>query len=415
MIKNNVLDTEETISDENKMMKTKIYIKNLNDDNTRVLEDKIAYIEGIEDYDIYPDSIDVLYNEQMINAENLALAIENLGLETSLKHTKAADNSETTPEEQNHKKESKIIKTKIYIPDIECESCSRLIEKKMTRIEGVKNYKIHFDSMDIQYDENMIKAEDFVTAVEDLGFRASVRPFERKSFKERWKDFRENSHKYGMIYKTFRYGLLTFLILVLIQVIAIAGFWNNTIPNFLEHYAWWLIYLDISIASIGAAIWYMASYKGTVTCMTGMMIGMTLGMQAGMMIGAVVGGTNGFFTGAMVGMTIAVIAGTITGAVCGIMGAVQGMMSGVMAGTMGAMITVMIFTDHVFIFMPYYMIINVLILIGLIYLFYEEVVEGKKDLKKKHTDFATFASACVIITAIITLIMIYGPKSPLFA
>ena len=114
-------------------------------------------------------------------------------------------------------------------------------------------------------------------------------------------------------------------------------------------------------------------------------------------------------------MTIAVIAGTITGAVCGIMGAVQGMMTGVMAGTMGAMITVMMFTDHVFVFMPYYMIINVLILLGLIYLFYEEVVEGKKGVKRKSQDFITFVSACVVVTAIITLIMIYGPKSPLFA
>jgi hypothetical protein len=282
-------------------------------------------------------------------------------------------------------------------------------------MDGVEDYEIHKDSMDIKYDENTIKAEDLVTAIEDLEFRASIRPFERKSFGERWKDIRENSHKYEMVSKAILYGSMTFLILLLLQTIAFAGFLNNTIPNFLSHYAAWLIYLDLSVASIGATIWYMSSYKGNVTCMTGMMIGMTVGMQAGMMIGAVVGGSNGFFTGAMVGMTVAVIAGTMTGAVCGIMGAVQGMMSGVMAGTMGAMITVMMFTDHVFIFMPYYMIINVLILLGLIYLFYEEVIEGKKDVKKKSQDFITFVSACVIITAIITLIMIYGPKSPLFA
>jgi len=218
-----------------------------------------------------------------------------------------------------------------------------------------------------------------------------------------------------MVYKALKYGFIAFLILILLQTIAFIGFWNNAILNFFSHYAWWLLYLDLSVASIGATIWYMSSYKGTVTCMTGMMIGMTVGMQAGMMIGAVVGGTNGFFIGAMVGMTVAVIAGTITGAVCGIMGAVQGMMSGVMAGTMGAMITVMMFTDNVFIFMPYYMIINVLILLGLIYLFYEEVVEGKKGVKKQSLDVSTFISACVIVTAIITIIMIYGPKSPLFA
>jgi len=305
------------------------------------------------------------------------------------------------------------MKTKIYIPDIECESCSRLLEKKMTHIDGVEDYEIHPDSMDIKYDHDMIKAEDLVTAIEDLGFRASVRPFERKTFKERLKDFKENPKKYSMVTKALLYGLATFAILLVLQAIAYIGFLNS-IPDFLSHYTWWLIYLDLSVASIGATIWYISSYKGTVTCMTGMMIGMTVGMQAGMMIGAVVGGTNGFFTGAMIGMTIAVIAGTITGAVCGIMGAVQGMMSGIMAGTMGAMITVMMFTDHVFVFMPYYIALNVLVLLGLIYLFYEEVVEGKKVERKKSYDFVSLAAACVIVTAIITMIMIYGPKSPLF-
>ena len=316
--------------------------------------------------------------------------------------------------EKSHS-EVKKMKTKIYIPDMECDSCTKIIKKKFAHIDGMISHEIHEDSMDIVYDENMIKAEDFVIAIEDLGFRASVRPFERKSFKERWTSFRENPHKYEMVTKAINYGFKTFILLIILQAVAYFGFLNNIIPNFFNHYAWWLLYLDVSIASIGAIIWYMSSYKGTVTCMTGMMIGMTVGMQAGMMVGAVVGATNGFFMGSMVGMTVAVIAGTITGAVCGIMGALQGMMSGVMAGTMGSMITVMMYTDNVLIFMPYYMILNVLVLFGLIYLFYEEVVEGKRDVTKRPLDFTTFASACVIVAAILTTIMIYGPKSQLFA
>ncbi|HLC47192.1 MAG TPA: heavy-metal-associated domain-containing protein [Candidatus Nanoarchaeia archaeon] len=308
----------------------------------------------------------------------------------------------------------KRVKTKIYIPDIECDSCAKLIRKKVANIEGVIRHDIHADSVDMTYDENMIKAEDLVMAIEDLGFRAAVRPFERLSFRERWKSFQENPQKYAMITQTIGQGAMVFMLLIALQALAYFGF-LNTIPGFFDHYAWWLLYIDISVASIGATILYISSYKGTVTCMTGMMIGMTVGMQAGMMIGAVVGATNGFFTGAMVGMTVAVIAGTITGAVCGIMGALQGMMTGVMAGTMGAMITVMMFTDRVLIFMPYYITLNVLVLFGLIYLFYEEVVEGKKDATKRSLDFNTFASACVIITAVLTAIMIYGPKSQLFA
>lgn len=307
------------------------------------------------------------------------------------------------------------MKTKIYIPDIECDSCVRVIEKKIGHVPGIKGYNVSHDSMDVTFDEHSIRPDEIVTAVEDMGFRASVRPFERMSFRERWNDFKKNHAKYALIRKAFSYAAWTFVILAVLQLIAFGGLLSSSIPDFLTKYGMWLAYLDISIASLGASIWYMAAHKGNVTCMTGMMIGMTVGMQAGMMIGAVVGGTNGFFTGAMVGMTVAVVAGTLTGAVCGVMGAVQGLMSGIMAGTMGAMITVMMFTDKVGVFMPYYIALNVLVLIGLVYLFYEEVVEGKKDVKKVPADFVTFASACVVIAAVLTAIMIYGPKSPLFA
>ncbi len=305
------------------------------------------------------------------------------------------------------------MKTKIYVPDIECDSCTKLLHRKFKDIAGVERYEVNVDSMDINFNEEMITPEDMVTAIEDLGFRASVRPFERKTFRERWRDVRSNPHKYAMIFKSFYYFIALFALLSILEIVSYVAFFT-TIPGFAAKYALWLLYLNISVASIGATLWYMASYKGNVTCMTGMMIGMTIGMQSGMMIGAVMGGTNGFFTGAFVGMIIAVVAGTLTGAVCGVMGAVQGMMSGVMAGTMGAMITVMMFTDRVQTFMPFYMLINVIILGGLVYLYYEEVIEGKRDVRKNAADFFTFAAAGIVITALLILIMVYGPKSPLF-
>lgn len=306
-----------------------------------------------------------------------------------------------------------MMKTKLYVPDIECESCVKLLDKKFKGVGGIHEFTVNSDSVDIGYDENMLKAEDLVTAVEDLGFRASVRPFERKSFSERWRDFRENRHKYEMPIKASRFAIAAFLVIVFLQALAYIGF-LKAIPNFIGLYGWWLLYLDLSVAALGASIWYLASHKGTVTCMTGMMIGMTVGMQTGMMLGAVMGGVNGFFIGAVIGMTLAVIAGTITGAVCGIMGAVQGMMTGIMAGTMGAMITVMMFSDHILAFMPYYMAINIVVLAGLVYLFFEEVVEGKKAVKKQPIGLPTFLSVCIILTTALSAIMIYGPKSPLF-
>ncbi|MFA5796418.1 MAG: heavy-metal-associated domain-containing protein [Candidatus Woesearchaeota archaeon] len=306
------------------------------------------------------------------------------------------------------------MKTKIYVPDIECDSCVKLLHRKFKHTEGVTEYDVTHDSVDVTYDETIIEAKELVEMIEEMGFRASKTPFERKTFSERWRDLRQNPYKYEMPLKAAYYSIAIFLILSLLEIIAYFAFFTTT-PGFIAKHAIWFLYLNITVASLGATLWYMTSYKGTVTCMTGMMIGMTVGMQAGMMIGAVMGGTNGFFTGALVGMFVAVILGTITGAVCGIMGAVQGMMTGVMAGTMGAMITVMMFTDHVLIFMPFYMIINVLVLGGLIYIFYEEVVEGKKDVKKKTIDFTTFASLSIIATTLLIIIMVYGPKSPLFS
>jgi hypothetical protein len=140
---------------------------------------------------------------------------------------------------------------------------------------------------------------------------------------------------------------------------------------------------------------------------------MTLGMQTGMMVGAVHGAINGFFIGAMAGMLLGTITGFVTGASGGTMGVVQGMMAGVMGGTMGAMITMMMFTDHVKIFMPFYIVINLMILAGFIYMYFEEVVENKKIMKRE-VDFISLAAISIIITFALTALVVYGPKSVLF-
>ena len=137
-------------------------------------------------------------------------------------------------------------------------------------------------------------------------------------------------------------------------------------------------------------------------------------MQTGMMIGAIVGATNGFFMGSMVGMIVGTIIGVITGKCCGVMGLMEGAMAGLMGGTMGPMITVMMFSDHVLIFMPLYMIINIGIMLGLSYMLYEEIVEGRQVVKKP-LDFNTLAAASVLALIIIGALMIYGPSSALIA
>ncbi|RJQ17300.1 cation transporter [Candidatus Woesearchaeota archaeon] len=300
------------------------------------------------------------------------------------------------------------MKTTIYVPDIECESCSKLISRKLKHKEGINQISIKPDSVDIDYDESKIKPEQLVQTIKDAEFRAGLEPFERKTFKERWRDFKENKKKYHLELKGIEYAAFIFLILTALEAIAYFGFLKT--PTFLTNYGWWFFYLNISITAISFGLWHIFAYKTKITCMVGMMIGMTLGMQTGMMIGAILGATNGFFIGAMTGMILGVTVGIIAGKCCGIMGIMEGMMAGLMGGTMGPMISLMMFSDHLLWFMPAYMIINLLIIAGLSYMMYEEVVEYK-EVRKQPLDFLTIASLCIIVAFVLIMIILYGPKA----
>ena len=64
--------------------------------------------------------------------------------------------------------------------------------------------------------------------------------------------------------------------------------------------------------------------------------------------------------------------------------------------------------------MPFYMILNVAVLSGFTYMYFDEVVRDNKELKRRDVDLATFTSLCVIIGVILTAILVYAPKSILF-
>lgn len=216
-------------------------------------------------------------------------------------------------------------------------------------------------------------------------------------------------------HKTLKYGLVAFLVIIIVELLAYASFFK-TIPDFLQKYLMWIIYLNISVVSISMSILYMLFNKEKVPCMTGMMIGMTIGMQIGMMIGAVIGATNGYFTGAMVGMILGSIGGIIAGFTSNsTMSWVQGLMSGIMGGTMGPMISVMMFTDRIQIFMPFYFLLNLILLWGFIKMYHEEIVKENSKLVRSNIDLLTFTSATIIVTTLLLVIMVYGPKSPIFA
>jgi hypothetical protein len=216
-------------------------------------------------------------------------------------------------------------------------------------------------------------------------------------------------------HKTLKYGLVAFLAMIIIELLAY-GLFFKSIPGFLSKYGIWMFYLDISVISIAMAVLYILFNKTKVPCMTGMMIGMSIGMQIGMMVGAVVGATNGYFTGAMVGMIFGSIGGIIAGFTSNnTMSWIQGLMSGIMGGTMGPMISVMMFTDRIQIFMPFYMLLNLILLWGFLKMYYEEAIEGNKEIIRGHIDLITFVSACILVTVFLIVVILYGPKSPVFA
>jgi hypothetical protein len=117
----------------------------------------------------------------------------------------------------------------------------------------------------------------------------------------------------------------------------------------------------------------------------------------------------------MIGMILGTIIGLITGrSNPSVMGVMQGAMSGVMGGTMGSMITFMMFSDNVLIFMPFYMIINVGILYGLAQMYYDEVIKDNNEVVKTEIGITEFSLIATVIGTIFTLIMIYAPKSVIF-
>ncbi|HLC63034.1 MAG TPA: hypothetical protein VJJ21_01830, partial [Candidatus Nanoarchaeia archaeon] len=286
--------------------------------------------------------------------------------------------------------------------------CIKLISRKLKDNPAIESFHANHDAIDLYHTEDLNK-ESIINMIHALGFRASFHPYERKSFKERWRDFNSNQHKYEIETRGVFYAIGVFFLLIALEIFAYYTFLSS-IPNFLQKYAMWIFYLNLSISSLGLAVWHVSSYKAKVTCMSGMMIGMTIGMQTGMMIGAILGATNGFFIGAMTGMILGVITGGLLGKCCGIMGVMEGMMAGLMGGTMGPMITLMMLYDNVVWFMPFYIAVNIIILLGLSYMLYEEVVENK-PVQKKPSHFITFALIAAVITSILITIMIYAPKS----
>jgi len=156
---------------------------------------------------------------------------------------------------------------------------------------------------------------------------------------------------------------------------------------------------------------HMACYKRNMSCTNGMMVGMTTGMVAGFLMGAIVGATNGMFVGSVVGLASGATIGIGVGRYSGIMGAMEGIMAGLMSGLMGAMTSIMLLNDNLLAMLYILAGISVVTLGGLSYMMYRE--EGSAPVGQLGARIDNFFMASAALSALLLLIIAYGPKGPI--
>lgn len=297
------------------------------------------------------------------------------------------------------------MKIKLYSTDIECESCSIVIDKLFKTINGIISHETKPGELIVEFDENKITKEIIINAITQKGYKVSEEP--PLGFKKSLNTFLKEKHIFSSEHKLLKILTATFFILLITQ---------GAFLYFLQDwkYGIWLFYTIISIVAIVGTLSHFKLYKTTYTCMIGMMIGMTVGMQTGLLLGSIIGAINGFFVGALSGMLVASIIGAWAGSCCGIMGVLEGMMAGLMGGTMGPMITVMMFNDNVQYFMPFYVALNLLILAGLSYMILTHAAPISSNVAKKTPSFYVIFGAAFLLLALINVIIFLAPQSIFF-
>lgn len=180
--------------------------------------------------------------------------------------------------------------------------------------------------------------------------------------------------------------------------------------DFVSKYSTYILFGVIVNALIVATIRQITHYK-QFACMAGMMIGMTVGMIAGFMNGYIIGATNGILVGSFFGVVVGVIIGIWMGSCCGVMGFMEGIMAGFMGGLMGAMTAVMMLNENLFLATLLVFFVSVAILVSLIYMIYNEMRENDSPVR---TEAGISIIVSFLLTALMILIMVFGPRSDLF-
>ncbi len=84
------------------------------------------------------------------------------------------------------------MKERIFSPDIECESCTKVIGKVFKKLQGIESFTIKGNYIDVEFDESLIHSENIIQAIKSKDYRASLKPYTKKRIVERAKEFLVN-------------------------------------------------------------------------------------------------------------------------------------------------------------------------------------------------------------------------------
>ncbi|MBI4182163.1 MAG: cation transporter [Candidatus Aenigmarchaeota archaeon] len=299
---------------------------------------------------------------------------------------------------------------------LHCGSCEAVVKRAVGKLAGVQDISFSGEHVTVHFAPEQLTAEQIARTIAQKGYRATapgldIRPAGpgvRGGLRALWKEQAFQAER-----QMIQHGAIAFIILAFLQSFILRGLFPAAAGGI-----WPLsLYLILTVAAVGAALWHFFSFRKQVSCMTGMMVGMTMGMVAGFLAGAIVAAANGILIGSVYGVLAGMLVGAWAGRCCGVMGLMEGMMAGLMSGVMGGMIPLMFLSENVFLFYPVLAGACILILGGLTYHLSWENREYEKahgsPVERKPLSFLAYLAVCFIIIFLTTALMVWGPQSPL--
>lgn len=141
---------------------------------------------------------------------------------------------------------------------------------------------------------------------------------------------------------------------------------------------------------------YVYRFRKSIDCMHGMMVGMSLGMIAGLVTATLfLIPTGNFLWGVIIGTVVGLAVGIPFGKLGSHIGVMEGIMAGPMGGMMGAMLGQMIRPFSIEIFMPFFVAIFLLTLVGIIYM-----IDCCRKKTASNLKIGLIVAVCIILLAV---------------